>query len=136
MAKHNSTNPKTADLGLSEADIAPKPEIPPPAHLHRGRDLTPTLISLAHTSHLFVEVLAPVEKFAMPGVARSEDGTVPVLRVRDLTTGDAGVLLCTTVLLSVLDRMGEYVGKKLEIWSGEPRPGKNYRDVRVWELEQ
>lgn len=135
MKKANELNPRLKEaLEVGPSDL-PMPEvIPENATFKRQRDLTPQLISLAHTTHLFVEVLSPVEKMPMPGVARSEDGTVPVLRVRDLRSGDTGVLLCTTVLMSVLDRYGDPVGKRFEIHSSEPRPGKNYRDVRVWEL--
>lgn len=134
MPKKQASQPETAPAAPASYGA---PAMPPgPAEgFKRKADLTPTIISLAHTAHIYVEVLGPVEKHAMPGVARSEDGTVPILRVRDLQTGAVGMLLCTTVLLSVLDRVGDVVGKRLEIVATDPREGKNYRDVRVWEIE-
>lgn len=101
----------------------------------RKRSLTPEFISLAHREHIRIEVLAPIEEMHMPNFARSESGNVPVLKVRDLDNGEESYLIVTTVLGSVLERTENYVGMKLEIVSAPPREGKNYRDVRVWEIE-
>lgn len=130
------TNQRLEEL-QAEPETSPLhiPEHVPAGPYKRKADLTPTLISLAHTTHLFVEILSEVERHAMPGIARSEDGTVPVVRIRDLQSNERGTLLCTTVLLSVFERMGTITGQRLEIHSSDPRPGKNYRDVRVWEIE-
>ncbi len=107
---------------------------PAPAR-KRMQSLTERIWSLGHTPHLFVRITGPLRSEKMPQLSRNEDGTVQVIPIADLETGEAGLLLCVTVLASALERAGDYVGKSYEILSAEPREGKNYREVRVWEIE-
>lgn len=135
MAK-TKINPRLKEaLGETETNMPSYLlDVPETVGYKRRADLTPQLISLAHHAHLFVELESEIIMQSMPGIARNENGKVPVVWVRDLKTGDHGVLVCTAVLCGVFERLAPIKGKHVEILSSDPREGKQYRDVRVWEL--
>lgn len=101
----------------------------------RKREVTPQLLSLAHQNHLYVKVTGPMTRNKMEGLARSEDGTVPVLPVINLDTGETALLIVPTVLERILAEVDDPTGLGYELEDRGIREGKNYRDVRVWEIE-
>ena len=134
MAK--KTTPKRRDnLRQMETQAADAADImQAPMQYRRKQALTTPLLSVAHTPHLFLRLMGPVIETSMPAFAKNETGTVPLIEVCDLESGEVAKLIVPAVLLSALERMGDYVGKSVEILAKEPRPGKAYRDINVWEL--
>lgn len=106
-----------------------------PGRFTRRRRLTEKLFSIAHVPVLHIEITGKMETRTMPALAKNEDGTVPLVPVVNLDDGEAGLLIVPAVLLGVLEREVEYVGKKFELVRGEIVEGKNYRAVEVWELD-
>lgn len=107
----------------------------PTGQTYKRKLLNPDLISLAHTPHIFVEVLALSYRMKAEKLSRSEDGAITVYEVSNLGTGEVGLLMATTVLESTLEKIeGGYVGKKFEILAKPASGEKNYTDVKVWEL--
>ena len=101
----------------------------------RKRDVTPQLFSLQHQPHLYVRIVGQPTRVKAGELARSEDGSIPVIPVVNLESGEEGMLILPTVLERVLADAGPLVGKQYEIEDRGIREGKNYRDVRVWEIE-
>jgi len=97
--------------------------------------LTPKLLSMAHTDHMIVKITGPMVEEPMPGLARNETGTVPLLPCTELGKTEPCMLIVPAVLGSVLKRVPEYVGKVFELKNGDVVPGKNYRQMDIWELE-
>lgn len=102
---------------------------------NRKQQVTVDLFSLVHTPHLFIEVTGRMYMLKAPGLAKSEDGTIPVLPVINLETGEAGALILPTMLVRVFDEAGAIEGKKYELQDRGVLDGKDYRAVRVWEID-
>ena len=136
MAKAKMSEAETSTL-ITDADL-PLLGVPGPDNRQmrpRGRLLTPNLISLGKTPELDIEIISCMERRPMPNIAKEADGCVPCMCVRNITSGEVGMLILPSVLISVLGQMPEYIGKKLHIESRGIHPGKSYRDVQVWEIE-
>jgi hypothetical protein len=102
----------------------------------RVRELTSNLISLAFRPGIVVKFTGEMYEAEMPAVSRNESGKLWVADVVDLETGEAGQLLLPAVLIGVLRRQPvSYVGKTFEILTGDIVPGKQYRQVKVYEVE-
>lgn len=92
------------------------------------------LISMNYNPKLAVRIEGEVMHREMPAIANSPDGTVPVVAVTDLLTGEAGLLIVPALLESYLATHGGCVGKKLAIKRGDRAAGKRYFTVLVKEL--
>lgn len=92
------------------------------------------LLSMSYNPRLAVRIDGEVTHRLMPAIANSPDGTVPVVAVTDLTTGEAALLIVPALLESYLAVHGGCVGKKLAIKRGDKAPGKRYHTVMVKEL--
>lgn len=102
----------------------------------RRRSLSVPLMSLNHTPHAFVKVTGELREEHMPGLATKGDGTVTIVPVIDLETGEDKILLCLSMLTSALNHVPEgYVGKCFEVQVEAPRPGKSYKEIEVWEID-
>lgn len=101
----------------------------------RKQKMNTSLISMSHTAYLTIRVLGTVHDAPMPSLAKNEDGTIPVVRVCDLETGEVATLIVPAVFRSILDDDGNYVGKCYELIRGEVVQGKNYRQIEVWEID-
>jgi len=57
--------------------------------------------------------------------------------ITDLESGNQYEMIAPTLLVTALtEKVGDYVGRCFEIHvSAEPRPGKDYKDVTVYEIE-
>lgn len=101
----------------------------------RKAQVTKPLISMAHTPELQVKILTEPSRIEMPRLARSEDGMVSIIDVVDLNTGEEAMLICPTVLIRLMEEGDVVVGGCYEIVDAGVPEGKDYRAIKVYELE-
>lgn len=69
---------------------------------------------------------------------KGEVKTTPIMRITDLETGEECDMIVPTLLVSELNENypdNGYVGKKFEVSvSADPKEGKLYKTVQLWEL--
>lgn len=102
----------------------------------KRKDVTPELLSMAHNDKVQIEVRSAPHRVEMPALSRSEDGMVLVCDVKNLDTGADMLLIVPAVFESVLKKYENPVGKLFELVNGEEKEGKNYRNVKVFELTE
>lgn len=136
--KETRSEKRTRELAEIEEAVRVDPsDIEGNAKLYKRKQaLTCPLVSLAHTPHLHFRVLGAIQQSIMPNFARNETGTVPLMEIVNLHSGEIGKLIVNSMLASALEHFGDYVGHSFEVLATEPRPGKPYRDVTVWEIEK
>lgn len=96
--------------------------------------VTPQLFSLQHQPHMFVKIMDAATRLKAGALAKSEDGSLPVVAVTNLETGEVGLLIMPTVLEQRMADGEVTVGGCYEIEDRGIKAGKNYRDIRVWEI--
>lgn len=91
---------------------------------------------MAHNETAMIEVLEKPERVDMPALSRSEDGKVLVCLVKNLDSQDAMLLIVPAVFEYVLAKYENPVGRKFELINKPEREGKNYRNIKVFELTE
>lgn len=85
----------------------------------------------------FFKVTAPI-KIKMHTDEKGEEKSTPILRIIDLETGEDCDMIVPTLLVSELTENypdDGYVDKKFEVSvSADPKEGKRYKTVQLWEL--
>ena len=140
----NKTTPaKTGSVGTGgtdpmAADFTGEGDTPTQAPARkRAKALTTTLFSAAHTPNLAVRVTGPLYEKVMPTFSKREDKAVELLPVVNLDTGEEGDLIINTIMHNVFSEYGDsIVGRSFEIVTGKIREGKDYRDTKIYELEE
>lgn len=102
---------------------------------NRVRSLKDPLFSLKHKPHMFVEVAGELQRIEVGFLSKADDRKIDVLPVYDLETGEFGMLIAGSVLVGVVTAMKVQQGQKLELEDKGIPEGKQYRDIRVWEIE-
>lgn len=98
------------------------------------KDVTPELLSMAHNDSVRVEILEAPFRKEMPALSRSEDGKVLVCKVHNLDLDTDQLLIVPAVFESVLASYPDMIGGKFEIVNAPAKEGKNYRNIKVFEL--
>lgn len=92
---------------------------------------------MAHTIRLVVEVLEePKEAEFIVELPGKKDSKPTVIKVRNLDTGEIGLLIVNAIIGSALQRVEKpLIGKYFQFSARDIREGKKYRDIDVVEME-
>ena len=104
---------------------------------NRIRQITLPALSFKSREVAYVKCIGPLTQ--SDRVSQQDDGRKPatVMRVINLEDGGEYRLICPTLLVSALEDEGlDYLAKCYEIRvSPEKLPGKNYKSVNIYEIE-
>lgn len=105
--------------------------------LKAKRRLTVPLVSMAHTPILVCLVKGePVTMHITTGVGKEKSADPTVVPIVNLDTGEDGLLICNTIILSAFSKIeGGVTGKYFSLRSSGIRDGKAYRDIDIVEME-
>jgi hypothetical protein len=103
---------------------------------YKRKDVTPDLLSMAHHDTIQLEIRSKPYRVEMPNVALSPDGTLLVCDVRRLDSDTEGLLIVPAVFESVLKKYENPVGLAFELVNQPEREGKNYRNLKVYQLTE
>lgn len=105
--------------------------------LKAKRRLTVPLVSMAHTPILVCLVEGePVTMHITTGVGKEKSADPTVVPILNLDTGEDGLLICNTIILSAFSKIeGGVTGKYFSLRSSGIRDGKAYRDIDIVEME-
>lgn len=104
----------------------------------RAKAVVVPIYSFKKRTNGFFKVEAPIRRKESVDDEGKEKVT-PVMRIIDLETGELNDMVVPTLLVSELEENypeSGYVGKKFEAnVSAQPKEGKRYKSVQLWELE-
>ncbi len=105
---------------------------------YRKQQITLPGLSFKDRTHAYVKILSKMHQSER--VDTKDDGrkAATICKVIDLQTAEMCRLICPALMVSALiDTNEAYVGKCYEIVvSSEKVPGKDYKSVRVYEIEE
>lgn len=123
-------------MAQKETTTAPAPEAAPPA-FKRTKQVTIDALSFKTRERAYVRFLGEMHKSEKADEADDKREPATVARVLNLEDGHEYRLICPALLVSaILEEGVEYVGHCFEInVSRDPKPGKRYKEVEVYEIE-
>lgn len=124
---HRNTTTAKEDEALHESTNRPSRKI--------GAKLESTMFSLKHRPVMDVRITGELIHKSMPSFAKNADGMIDLLPCIDLDTGEAGKMICTSVLASTFEEMEDpYIGKCFRFVRGPKPEGKEYYPVTIYPI--
>ncbi len=102
----------------------------------RSKTLTLPIVSMAHNDEMYIKVVGPMYKVNEDEDENGKKRPMTLVPIIDLESGEEMLLICHTLISAVFKRDAKgYVGKCYELSTGPDIPGKNYRNINMYEID-